>query len=72
AYHLGQINEKDFSFKNGEYELSRDKREPYMRLFLKAILERKQDFFDYMKQYYYCVMGKEGAEFPNFTFLSKE
>lgn len=72
AYNLGQINEKDFSFKNGEYELTRDKREPYMRLFLKAILERKMDFFDYVKQYYYFAMGKENAEFPNFTFLSKE
>jgi CRISPR-associated protein Cas1 len=72
AYHLGQINEKDFSFKNGEYELSWDKREPYMRLFLKSILERKMDFFNYVKQYYYFMMGKENAEFPNFTFLQKE
>jgi len=72
AHNLGQINEKDFSFKNGEYELSRDKREPYMKLFLKAILERKMEFFDYVKQYYYFVMGKENITFPTFTFVKKE
>jgi CRISPR-associated protein Cas1 len=71
AYHLGQINEKDFSFKNGEYELSWDKRESYMKILLRAILEKKLDFFDYVKQYYRFVMGAV-QEFPHFTFLTKE
>ncbi|MDR0608215.1 MAG: type V CRISPR-associated endonuclease Cas1, partial [Candidatus Peribacteria bacterium] len=66
AHHLGQINEKDFTFKNGEYELTWDKREPYMKIFLRAILEKKLDFFDYVKQYYRFVMGA-AEEFPYFT-----
>ena len=39
-----------------------------MKLFLKAILERKMDFFNYVKQYYYFIMGKEKAEFPTFRY----
>jgi CRISPR-associated protein Cas1 len=69
AYNLGQINEKDFSFKNGEYELAWDKRDPYVKIMLKAILERKMDFFDYVKQYYRFIMGAV-EKFPNFTFVS--
>lgn len=66
AFNLGQINVKDFSFRNGEYELDMARYQHYLSIFLRIILENKMAFFDYVKQYYYVVMGKEGVEMPRF------
>ncbi|GHW02338.1 CRISPR-associated endonuclease Cas1 1 [candidate division SR1 bacterium] len=72
AFNLNQINQKDFSFRNGEYELDMARYQHYLSLFLRIILEHKMDFFDYIKQYYYFIMGKEGAEMPTFILNQKE
>ncbi len=65
AHNLGQIDEKDFSFHKWEYQLSREKREKYLKLFLGTILEYKMEFFDYIKQYYRYVMDPN-KPFPIF------
>ncbi|PZM86990.1 MAG: hypothetical protein DLD55_03770, partial [candidate division SR1 bacterium] len=55
-HNLGQINEKDFKFKNGEYTIERDKQKPYIQHFLSALLEQKMQIFAYIKDYYrYCM-----------------
>lgn len=71
AYNLNQIQEKEFKFTNGEYQLAWDKRDPYVRIMLTAILEQKLEIFAYIKQYYRYVMGSS-TEFPQFTFIKKE
>ncbi len=69
-HNLGQINEKDFKFKNGEYCIDREKQKPYIQHFLSALLEQKMEIFSYIKEYYrYCMDPQR--PFPTFTFWEK-
>ena len=69
-YGLSQINEKDFKFRNGEYQIEREKQKPYINHFLSEILKYKLEIFKYIKDYYRWTMNPE-REFPTFT-LNKE
>lgn len=67
AYNLGQIDEDDFTFKNGAYELEWKQSAKYTKLFLKDILERKEEIFKYCQAYYRWFMrGGYGRPFPEF------
>ena len=69
-YNLGQINEQDFKFKNGEYTIEWEKQKKYIQNFLSALLEQKMQVFSYVKEYYrYCM--DQSREFPAFTFVEK-
>ena len=69
-HNLGQINEKDFKFKNGEYIIEREKQKPYIQHFLSALLEQKMEVFGYIKAYYrYCMDSTR--EFPTFRLWEK-
>lgn len=70
-HNLGQINEKDFKFKNGEYTIERDKQKPYIQYFLSALLEQKMQIFSYIKDYYRYCMNPE-KPFPYFSFWEKK
>lgn len=70
-HNLGQINEKDFKFKNGEYTIERDKQKPYIQHFLSALLEQKMQIFAYIKDYYRYCMNLE-KPFPYFSFWEKK
>ncbi len=65
AYNLWQINEKDFQFKQGQYQIDWSKRQDYIKIFFMAILEQKQDIFQYVKWYYRYTMNNEN-QFPDF------
>jgi CRISPR-associated protein Cas1 len=67
AHNLNQINEKDFKSQNGKFYLSYDKQKPYTQLFLKAIMERKEDIFKYVKEFYFCILN-EKTDYPFFKF----
>ena len=65
-HNLGQINEQDFKFKNGEYTIEWEKQKKYIQNFLSALLEQKMQVFSYVKEYYrYCM--DPSREFPPFT-----
>ena len=67
AYNLGQIDEEDFFFKNGMYNLEWKKQEKYTRLFVKDILEYKEEIFKFCQGYYRWFMRDgEGIAFPIF------
>ena len=69
-YNLGQINEQDFKFKNGEYTIEWEKQKKYIQNFLSALLEQKMQVFSYVKEYYrYCM--DPNREFPLFTFTEQ-
>ena len=69
-HNLGQINEQDFKFKNGEYTIEWEKQKKYIQNFLSALLEQKMQLFSYVKEYYrYCM--DPSREFPAFTFVEK-
>ena len=68
AYNLRQIHKEDFFEKQGVYSLQYKKTVSYTRLFLKDILERKEDIFLYIQRYYRWVMDPENPnrKFPVF------
>lgn len=70
-HNLGQINEKDFKFKNGEYTIEWEKQKPYIQHFLSALLEEKMEIFSYIKAYYRFCMDPQ-KDFPVFTPWNKE
>ncbi len=65
AYNLGQIDKKDFEFKNGQYELDWRISKKYTRIFLVAIMENKKEMFYFVKEYYKFFM-KWRNEFPKY------
>jgi CRISPR/Cas system-associated endonuclease Cas1 len=65
AYNLWQIDQKDFSFSNGQYVLEWKNAKKYHSIFFKAILEYKKEMFYFTKEYYkYFMKGRE--HFPEF------
>ena len=52
AYNLGQIIPDDFSFQNGHWNLEWKKQARYISLFLKDILEEKEQIFSFCQNYY--------------------
>ena len=67
AHNLGQIDQKDFFFRNGAYGLEWKVQVKYTRLFLKDILEYKENIFKYCQSYYRWFMrGGQGLDFPVF------
>ncbi|ATU04996.1 hypothetical protein BKN14_00895 [Candidatus Gracilibacteria bacterium HOT-871] len=70
SYNLGQINEKDFAFRNGQYVLEWKNSRKYNQIFFKEILNYKLEIFSFVKEYYkYFMKGK--STFPNFEIIKK-
>jgi len=65
SYNLGQVDEKDFLIKNGQYILQYQNSKKYTKIFFEAILENKEDIYKYIQQYYRCVM-KGSQDYPQF------
>lgn len=67
ALNLGQIDEKDFWKNQNQYILTWKYSAKYVEIFIKAILEYKNEIFIYIQSYYRAFMReKEAAEFPIF------
>ena len=65
AHHLGQVDEKDFTTRNHKYELEYKNTKKYTKIFLEAIMTRKEDIFVYIQQFYRCLM-KGDNNYPRF------
>lgn len=65
AYNLSQVNEKDFSFQNGQYVLDWKLSRKYSSIFLKEIMLYKKEMFFFVKDYYKYFM-KSREHFPEF------
>lgn len=65
AYNLGQIDKKDFEFKNGQFELDWRISKKYTKIFLIAIMDNKKEMFYFVKEYYKFFM-KGRSEFPKY------
>ena len=66
AYNLWQIDEKDFKINNGEYTLTREKRNVYTKVFLEALMNHKEDIYVYTRQYYLMIIQKDFMKLPTF------
>jgi len=65
SYNLGQINEKDFKFIDGQWILLIKNRNKYLDIFTKAIMDQKENIFIFTRNFYYYIMNK--SEFPDFN-----
>ncbi len=67
SYNLKQIQDNDFVYSQNRFELKRDAARKYTELFLRAILEHKEDIFLYVQSYYRAfIKKKEISQYPVF------
>lgn len=67
AHNLGQINNDDFFFRDGHWNLEWNQQSRYVKLFFKDILAEKESMFLFCQRYYrWFVRERPIAEFPNF------
>jgi len=65
-HNLKRINKKDFKINGNRYLLPYQNSKKYAEIFLQAIMDRKEDIYGYVHDYYrYAIRGDEEA-FPSF------
>lgn len=67
AFSLGQISEKDFWYKNGMYYLQPTSIKKFSTIFAKAILARKLEIYDYIRDFYRFTLDSS-RELPYYNF----
>jgi CRISPR-associated protein Cas1 len=68
AYNLKQIQNNDFICHQNRFELKREASKKYTELFLRAILEHKEDIFLYVQSYYRAfIKNKPISQYPVFN-----
>lgn len=73
AHNTGQINEKDFDIKQGQYHLFGKNSKKYLTFLLEELIAYKQPIFLYIQAYYRCFMrDKAIADYPIFNKFEGE
>lgn len=73
AMNLGQVSEKDFWKNNEQYILPWKNSAKYVEIFIRAIMEYKNEIFIYLQSYYRAFMrGKAASEFPVFEMEGED
>ncbi len=73
ALNLGQIKEKDFWKNQEQFILPWKNSAPYVEIFMRALMDYKNDIFIYVQSYYRAFMrNKPANEFPLFYFEEEE
>lgn len=67
GYNLKQIDENDFKVSKGQYFLKIDCSRKYVRIFLDALMDSKEDIFSYVKKFYFCILNQQ-QDYPFFKF----
>lgn len=69
SYHLGQIKEKDFIFKDGRFEFKDGFKNAklYSDLFFQAIIANKINIYTYIRNFYLYIMDDAKYAFPQFS-----
>lgn len=69
SYHLGQIKEKDFIFKNGRFEFKDGFKNArlYSDFFFQAIIANKTNIYTYIRNFYLYIMNNSKYPFPKFS-----
>lgn len=67
AFHLGQIDEKDFKVYKSQYSIKIDKNRKYIRIFLDTLMSSKEEIFSYVKAFYFCMLNQK-QNYPFFKF----
>jgi len=65
AFHLNQVHEKDFLFKDGQYRLFGKNSKPYLAFLLKNLLLQKNTMFYFIQAFYRSFMQEKTIqEYP--------
>lgn len=67
SWNLGQVDPKDFTLVKGRYTLSYESSRKYAELFMEAIMDHKEDLYQYVHKFYRYVMNEGLVEFPEFN-----
>lgn len=65
-HNLKQIKKSDFKVKNGKYMISFEKSRKYAEIFMEAVMNRKEDIYEFTRGFYSFVMNEDAREFPDF------
>lgn len=69
AFNLGQFKEADFSIIKNEYRLKFERNGEYCKIFYTALIDKKQEIFSFIRDYYRCFMqNKEFESYPTFQY----
>lgn len=68
SFNLGQIKNSDFEYKNGRYQISFENRQKYAGIFLEAIMDNKEEMFNYVRDFYRFLVV-EGKSMPFFKII---
>lgn len=68
SYNLGQINEKDFDFRQGSYSFKNGSdRGKYVDIWFKAIMNQREAIYTYILGFYRYLLNPSKYPFPYFT-----
>jgi len=67
SYNLKQININDFEFDGHRYMLEYNKSKKYTKIFFEAIIDHKEDIFNYVYSFYRYVCDNKKYKFPIFN-----
>lgn len=70
-HNLNQINKDDFILKNGKFILSWQHSFKYSKIFSQAIMDRKEDIYNYIQSYYRHIMNPKDNHYKEFTIYKK-
>ena len=69
SYNLKQIKENDFKIEGGKYILPFENSAKYASLFMQALMDRKEDIFSFVHDFYRFMMCPEKNKFPEFKLI---
>lgn len=59
AFNLKQFDDDDFDVSKGKYALKITEGRKYVKIFLDALMDSKEDIFVYIKQFYFCILNEK-------------
>ena len=66
SYNLKQIKDDDFKIEGGKYVLPFENNAKYAGLFMQAMMDRKEDIFSFVHDFYRFMMCPKKNKFPEF------
>lgn len=67
---LGQIDKKDFKFKDGAFEIEYKNQKKYTSIFLEELMKDKEVIFKYLHAFYLHIMKPETYPMPKYILKS--
>jgi len=69
SYHLGQIDDRDFKFRNGAFMLKNYKlQKKYTKIWFDLIMDNKESIYNYILSFYRYMMNPDNYPEPRFVY----